>query len=156
MAKMVTFVLSLIAGAIGLFLLPLGLVVPPFILFPLLLGIIALLSSLGASWVSAVLVSNRDYGRLLPIVGITEVAATATALAVVLWVWLIGQLPITILFGVATLIIVSIANMATWRCRSTERLLVKDVLVTAGMIVLGILVCAGAYLLSALFGLIGP
>jgi hypothetical protein len=71
---------------------------------------------------------------------------------------LVGQvlLPIILLFGVFTLIIVSSANWATWRYRSAERALTRDILVTAGMVVLGALAFVGAYLFSARFGLIGP
>ena len=157
-AQVVTFILSLIVGSLGLFLLPLGLIVPPFILFPLLLGVVALLSSLGARWVSAPLVSSQSYSRLLPVVGITE--STAACLAVVLLVFfkLVDQvlLPLILPFGVFTLIIVSRANWATWRYRSAERVLTRDILVTAGMVVLGALVFVGAYLLCVRLGLIGP
>ena len=157
-AKVVTFILSTIIGVLSLFLLPLGLIVPPFILIPLLLGIIALLSSLGASWVSAPLISNKSYSRLFPVVGIAEATATGLAIVLLVWLKLISRLslPVSILFGVVTLIIVLSANVATWRYRSVERALAKDILLTAGMVVLGTLISVGVYFLSELFGLIGP
>ena len=157
-AQVVTFILSLIGGgALCLFLLPLGLMVPPFVLFPLLLGVVALLSSLTAAWVSAPFVSNQSYSRLLPVVGIAEGTAACLAFVLLVFFKLVGQvlLPIILLFGVFTLIIVSSANWATWRYRSAERVLTRDVLLTAGMIVLGAVVFVGVYLFSAYLGLIG-
>ncbi|MCP4537884.1 MAG: hypothetical protein GY832_12135 [Chloroflexi bacterium] len=158
-AQVVTFILSLIVGgALCVFLLPLGLMVPLFILFPLLLGVVALLSSLIAAWISAPLVANQSYSRLLPVVGIAEITAACLAVVLLLFFKLVGQvlLPIILLFGVFTLIIVSSANWATWRYRSTERALTKDILVTAGMVALGGFVFVGVYLFSARLGLIGP
>jgi len=157
-AQLVTFILSLIVGALGLFLLPLGLMVPPFILFPLLLGVVALSSSLSASWASAPLVSHQSYSRLLPVVGITEITAAGLTVVLLLFFKLVGQvlLPIVLLFGVFTLIVVSSANWATWRYRSAERALTMDILVTAGMVALSAIVFVGVYLLSTRLGLIGP
>ena len=62
----------------------------------------------------------------------------------------------SILFAAATLVIVLSANAATWRYRSTKRELGRDLLVTIGMLALGVLVCGGAYFLGAVLGLIDP
>ena len=153
-AKVGTFIISLFFAALSLFLLPLGLLAPPFLLFPLLLGMNALLAALSASWISTWLIAKQSYNRLLPIVGIAK--ATAAALAIVLLIWLEfgGRLllPVIILFVGATLLITLSANVATWRYRSPERVLMNDILVTGGMVILGSFVFLGTYFLSALFG----
>ena len=102
--------------------------------------------------------SNQSYSRLLPVVGIAEITAAGLAVVLLVFFKFVGQvlLPIILLFGVFTLIIVSSANCATWRYRSAERALTRDILMTVGMGVLGALVFVGAYLFSARLGLIGP
>jgi hypothetical protein len=156
-AKILTFLVALISGFISMvFVLPLGLVVPPFIIFPLALGVIALLSAIGAGWAGNLFASDQSYSRLLPVIGLTEIIAVGLAVVLGIILMLGGPVgPLIITFGLSTTIIALAATVATWRYRSAKRDLARDGLMTGGLIVLSVLIVAGVIFLASLFGLVG-
>ena len=74
------FVAALAGAMVGLILiLPLGLAVHEFVIFPLALGVAALLAALSAAWTGTLLAYDQSRTRLMPVVGVVE--ATAVLLA---------------------------------------------------------------------------
>lgn len=156
-AKTVIFTTALMSGFVStIFILPLGLAVPGLIIFPLTLGVVALLSAIGAGWTGNLFAPDQTYSRLLPIVGMTEIVAVGLAVILgailMLGGWL-GSLMIT--FGLSAIIIALSATVATCRFRSTERALARDGLMTGSIIVMTTLVFGSAIFLASLFGLVG-
>ncbi len=75
------FIAALVGAMAGLMLiLPLGLAVHEFVIFPLALGVAALLAALGAAWTGTLLAQGQSRTRLMPVVGVAE--ATAVLLAI--------------------------------------------------------------------------
>ncbi len=76
-----TLVAAWLGSTIGLFLvLPLGLIVIEWLIFPLALAVAALLAALSAGWAATFLARDQTQTRLLPVIGVTEVAAVGIAL----------------------------------------------------------------------------
>jgi hypothetical protein len=159
-----TLVAALLAGTIGgVLVLPFGLVLVEFVIWPLTFAIAAIFASVGAGWAGNLLAPGRS--RLLPIVGIAEV--TGAAVSVLLIVFLLsvrpqspGEAPTVFvppIFLLETGVIL-IALSAAWavrRFRSPESRLGKDAAITLGLLVVAVLAFFATLLLAGLFGLAG-
>lgn len=123
-ARLAIYLAGLIGAGLGLLLiLPLGLVVVEWVVFPLALAVGALLAALAAGWVGTWLAGNGTRTRLAPVVAITEAVGLGLALIVLgsaaLWTVLFG--PVIGIAGVASLVLAIAAGTATgvWRRPAT-------------------------------------
>ena len=138
--------MTLVVGLICTFpLFVFGLFVPEQVVLPLTLAVATLFAALTAAWVGNLLSPTKTVSRILPIVGVSELAAALLylimiALTVNLAVrWPFPIFPVlVIVLGVAL-----VTSLATWRLRRRERALDKDIRITLGLIALAPLIAVG-------------
>jgi hypothetical protein len=149
------------ATVVGMYVYPMGLCIPGFIIWPLTLVVAAVFAALGASWVGTILAPDRTITRLLPVVIASEVAAILAAIFV-----LTGAIPAVMqaegwvrayhrmyLFGAAMVVIGLATSWAVWRFRESERRLIRDAFSTVGLAGLGALVFVGTLYVVYFLGL---
>ena len=139
-------VVTLVIGLICTFpLFVFGLFVPAEVVLPLTVGFATLYAALAAAWLGNLLSPSKTASRILPIVGVSELAAgilylVIIALTVNLAVrWPFPFFPVLVIVLGVTLVI----SLATWRLRRRERTLDKDALLTLGLIALAPLITVG-------------
>lgn len=140
-----TWILASLAALLGL--APVlaygGLVVHPYLIVPVSALSGGVLAGLAASWLRTASASWSS-SRLLPVVGTT----VAVALVVVPPLMIIGLMvmPVPVVLHVipAVLILGGVAGWAAWRFRRPERRLVRDGLVSLGLLAAGVIVGGGA------------
>ncbi len=155
-------IVTLLGVNIGVMLvLPFGLVVAEFVIWPLALVIGALFAAIAAGWAGNLLAPGRS--RFLPIAGVSEV--TAAVVAVLLAAIFVLILPLfpqngfifgspSFLLGLGVIFIAMGASWAAWHFRSTERDPARDAAITLGLMVLAILLFVATLLLAGLFGVV--
>jgi hypothetical protein len=153
-----TFVAAWVGSLMGLFLvLPLGLIVVEWLIFPLALLIAALLAALGAGWAGTYLARDQTQTLLLPVISSTVEAAMGLALIFLLSVWVgltsFGPLIVPVLFF--SLVLALIATFATWRFRSPQQNRRTAVRLTVTVLVLAVVSVSGIVFLASLLGLAG-
>ena len=152
-----TSLAALIGSAVGIFfVLPLGLVVEELVIFPLALGVAAVLAALSAGWAGNWLPPHGTRTQLSRVVMVTEVVAAVIAVVVVanaaLRVVLLGPVISIGLFCIVALALV--ASVSTWRFRSRERG-TREGLLTMGLLTLAIVSVPVIVFLAWLAGLTG-
>lgn len=148
---------ALIGGAIGIFfVLPFGLIASEFVIFPLALGVAAILASIGAGWIGNRFAADSTRTQLLAVVGVTESVAALIAVVVLviegLRAALLGPLLYLAIFCILALALA--ATIATWRLRSRETTS-KDRVLTLGLLILAVVSVPVAIFLAWLAGLTG-
>jgi hypothetical protein len=148
---------ALLGSAVGIFfVLPFGLIASEFVIFPLALGVAAILASLAAGWAGNWLASGRTRADLLRVVGVTELAATILAVGGLansaLRLVLLGPVIYVGLFCV--LVLALTATAACWRFRTTKRAQ-SDGLITLGLLALAVVGVPVVVSLAWLVGLAG-
>jgi hypothetical protein len=152
-----TFAAALIGSAVGILTdLPLGLIASEFVIFPLALGVSAILASVCAAWAGNFLAGDGTSTRLLQVVGVTEVVAAIMAVLVLagasLRLVLLGPL---IYVAVACACALAIgAGLATWRFRGAERA-AGDGRLSLGLLVLAVVSVPAIIFIAWLAGLAG-
>ena len=147
----------MVGSAVGIFLvLPLGLIASELVIFPLALGVAAILASVCAAWAGNLLAGNGTRTRLLQVVwateGVAAVVVVVVLLAASLRVVLLGPL---IYVALACIVALGIAaGVATWRFRTAERVRGEGRL-TLGLLVLAVVSVPAAIFLAWLVGLTG-
>ncbi len=122
-----------------------GLFVPAEVVLPLTVGFATLYAALTAAWVGNLLSPSKTASRILPIVGVSELAAAVLYLVIIaLTVNLVVRWPFPI-FPVLVIVlgVTLITSLATWRLRCRERRLDKDIRITLGLIALAPLIAVG-------------
>jgi hypothetical protein len=146
-------VVALVCGNIGgVPVLPFGLGVHELVIWPLTFGISAIFAAIGAGWAGNLLAPDHARSRFLPIVGVSEVAATiVTVIAVAGFVLHRATaqdpaqespffVPPIYRFGFGVIFIALSASAATWHFRTPRSSLGKDVAITMGLVGLAVLV----------------
>lgn len=137
-------VVALVCGNLGgVPVLSFGLVMYEWVLWPLTFSISAIFAAIGAGWVGNLFAPGYARSQFLPIVGVSEVAATivtviAVVVAVVLYVPFF--IPPIYRFGFGVIFIALSASEATWHFRSPESSLGKDVTITMGLVGLAVVI----------------
>lgn len=153
-----TFVAAWVGSLIGLVLvLPLGLIVMEWLIFPLALVIAALLAALSAGWAGIYLANDQTQTRLVPVIGVTEVAGIGVALLFLLLVRL-GMASFGPLVGpiaLFSLVLTLTATMATWRFRAPQQNRGGEVKLTVTLLVLAVVSVPVVVFLASLLGLAG-
>jgi hypothetical protein len=157
-------VAALLGGTIGgMLVLPLGLIVYEFILWPLTLGFGALLAAICASWVGTFLAPDATRSRLLPVVAVSEVTAAVVALCLVAVGVLVrprfpavGAMlgPPAFLLGLCMVVIALSASWAAWRFRGPGRRSGRDALITLVLLGSGVLILVATLYVAGLLGLV--
>ena len=144
-------VVTLVIGLICTFpLFVFGLFVPAEVVLPLTVGFATLYAALAAAWLGNLLSPSKTASRILPIVGVSELAAgilylVIIALTVNLGVrWPFPIFPVLVIVLGVTLI----ASLATRRLRRQGRALRNDALTTLGLIALALLIAAGTLVIT--------
>jgi hypothetical protein len=153
-----TLIAAWFGSIIGLILvLPLGLIVVEWLIFPLALVVAALLAALGAGWASTFLARDQTQTDLLPVIGVTEAVAVGVALIFLLLVRLgVASFgPLIIPAVIFSLILALSASVATWRFRSPKQDTRSEVKLTVLLLVLVVVSVPGVVFLASLFGLAG-
>ena len=144
-------VVALLIGLICTFpLFVLGLFVPEQIVLPLTLAVATLFAALTAAWVGNLLSPTKTVSRILPIVGVSELAAALLYLVMIaLTLCLAVRWPFPI-FPVLVIVlgVTLIASLATRRLRRQGRALRNDALTTLGLIALALLIAAGTLVIT--------
>lgn len=140
---LVVWVAALVACVCGLFpVSALGLSVPGSAVVPLAMCSGALLAALAATWVgSPLLVEKGSRSRLLPVVGVTEVAAVVLAGILLAVVQL--RIPLIAPLLASGVIIAVTATFAARRLRTSHVHVKRDVGVSLTLVAVGVLVVAG-------------
>jgi hypothetical protein len=153
-----TFLAGLLSGTLGLLLvLPLGLVVIEWVVFPLALAVGALLAALAAGWVGTWLARDGTRTRLAAVVVASEAAGLALAL-VVLGSPAFRQAILGPVIGIAIVsalllaIVASTATMVYRRPRGEAR---RDLVLTLGLLALAVVGVPAVVALAGLAGLTG-
>lgn len=151
-----TLIAAWVSSLIGLFLvLPLGLIVVEWLIFPLALVIAALLAALGAGWAGTYLARDQTQTLLLPVISTTVEMAAGLALFFLLSVWAgltsFGPLVMPVLF--LSLVLALSATFATWRFRGPQQNRRTAVRLTATLLVLAVVGVPGVVFLASLLGL---
>jgi len=131
-----TLAAALVCSVVGTFLiLPLGLIVSEYVVFPLALGVTAVLASLGAGWAGNFLAGDGTRTQLTQVVGITLLTAAALAALFLInaGLRLVILGPVFYLGLTCALVLALAAALATWRMRSTQRG-TRDGLLTLGLL----------------------
>jgi len=153
-----TFLAGLLGGALGLLLvLPLGLVVIEWVVFPLALAVGALLAGLAAGWVGTWLAGDGTRTRLVVVVAASEVAGLALAL-VVLGVPAFRQVILGPVIGIAivsALVLAIVASTATMVLRRPRAESGRDLAVTLALLALALVGVPAVVILAGLAGLTG-
>jgi hypothetical protein len=149
------FLAALVGGGLGLVLiLPLGLIVVEWVVFPTALAVGALLAALGAGWVGTWTAGDGTRTRLGPAVVAVEAVGLALALVVLGSASLRSALlgPVIGLAGVAGLILAVAASVATATLRRAAGGRQRDLALTLALLALA---AAGVPAVVALAGLAG-
>jgi hypothetical protein len=103
--------------------LPLGLIVSEYVVFPLAFGVAAVTAALGAGGAGNFLAGDGTRTRLLQVVGITLLAAAALAALFLInaGLRLVILGPVFYPALICALLLAIAAALATWRMRSTQR-----------------------------------
>lgn len=153
---------TLVAGWLGSLLglvlvLPLGLIVVEWLIFPLALLIAALLAALSAGWAGTYLARDQTQTNLVPVIGITAALGVGLAL---LFLWLVrmgranfGPLIVPVL--IFSLILALSAAFATWYSRTVQQHRGRALRLTVILLVLALISVPGIVFLAARFGLAG-
>jgi hypothetical protein len=153
-----TLVAAWLGSIIGLVLvLPLGLIVVEWLIFPLALAVAALLAALSAGWTGTLLAQDQSLTRLLPVIGITEVVGIGVAPIFLIMVRL-GMAsfgPLIVPAVIFSLILTLSASAATWQFRSPKQGTGSEVKLTVMLLVLAVVSVPGVVFLASLFGLAG-
>lgn len=147
-----------LGSLIGLFLvLPLGLIVIEWLIFPLALVIAALLAALSAGWAGTYLASNQMQTRLVPVIGVTEIAGIGVALLFLLLVrlGLASFGPLIVPIALFSLVLTLTATIATWRFRGPQQNSGRDAKLTVTLLVLAVVSVPVVVFLASLLGLAG-
>jgi hypothetical protein len=149
--------LALIGSAAGIFLiLPLGLIASEYVIFPLALGVAAILASLCAAWAGNFLAGDGTGSRLLRVVGATEGVAAIIAVLMLagasLRLVLLG--PLIYVAVACTLALAIAACVATWRFRGPGRA-GGDARLTVGLLALAVVSVPAVIFIAWLAGLTG-
>ncbi|GAB3746924.1 hypothetical protein GCM10028864_17580 [Microlunatus parietis] len=136
---------SLLAFIAIMPLMTLGLAVPPQLIVPVAVLAGALLAALAATWVRNIFTAGTS-SRVLVVVGTTAALSVLVAAIVFLGIMLV-PVPILVHLPIAALFLGGIATWAAWRFRSAGRHLVRDLLLS-----LGLLAAGAAVIMSALYG----
>jgi hypothetical protein len=152
-----TLIAALAGSVVGIFfVLPLGLVVSEFVIFPLAVGVAAILSSLAAGWTANALSRDGTRTHLAQVVLTTEAVAALLAVLFLanaaLRLVLLGPIIYVALFCVAALAIAS--TISTGRLRSEQRN-GRDGLLTLGLMAVAILSIPATIFLAWLAGATG-
>ena len=153
-----TLVAAWFGSIISLFLvLPLGLIVVEWLIFPLALGIAALLAAVSGGWAGTFLARDETQTRLLPVIGLTEAAAVGVALLFLIMVrlGLASFGPLIVPAVIFSLILTLSASAATWRFRRPKQDTGSEVKLTVTLLVLAVVSVPGVVFLASLFGLAG-
>jgi hypothetical protein len=158
-----TFVIAFLGCLAGVFaMLPFGLVVTGWVVFPLALALGGLLGALGASWMATLLSHDGSRTRLLPVVLATEVAVVVTALLLVGSLALgtnvgpgVQAVPAIVLGAAGSLVPALVATLAAGRLRSSDRVFEADVRLTLVLLALAVVGVPAVFLLASAAGLTG-
>ena len=156
--RLATFLAALIAGGLGLLLvLPLGLVVIEWVIFPTALAVGALLGALGAGWVGTWMAGDGTRTRLGAAVAAAEAAGLALALVVLGSAALRGALlgPVIGIAGACSLALAIAASMATMIFRHPAGGPQRDVALTLALLALAVVGVPAVVTLAGLAGLTG-
>lgn len=156
--RLTTLAAGWVGSLVGLILiLPLGLIVLEWIIFPLALMIAAILAALGTGWAGTYLAHDETRTRLEPVVGSTVVVAVVLALLFLVLVS-VGVASFGPLFVPALLfsaILALSASIATWRYRRPRQNSAGDGRLTVALLVLATVSVPCVVFLAASFGLAG-
>ena len=156
---------ALLGGNVGgMLILPFGLVLVEFVVFPLTFCIAGIFAAIDAGWAGHLLVPGRS--RLLPILGASEVAAAAVSVLLLAVLALVrpqspAEAPAlflpspVVLLGIGVVFIALSAGWAAWRCRSPESRPGRDAAITLGLLALAVLLVVATLFVAGLFGLAG-
>jgi hypothetical protein len=152
-----TALAALVGAGVGVFLvLPLGLIVVEYVIFPLALFVGAVLASLTASWVGNRLAPDATRTHLLRVLGVTLAAAAVLAVLFLanaaLRLVLLGPVFYVGVFSTAALALT--ATLSTARFRS-PRAASSDARLTVMLLVLAVLSVPTVIFLAWLAGLTG-
>ncbi len=151
-------VVALLGGNFGgVLVVPFGLVVVEFVIFPLAFAVGALFAAIGAGWVGNLLASGGS--RFLPIVAVSEITSTvvAVALLVLMATTPPGTLPAPFFVVALGMIPIALgASWAAWRFRSPEHHMGRDAAITLGLVGLAVLLFVATLFVAGLLGLTGP
>lgn len=135
---------------------PLGLVMLEPLWWPLTFGVGALFSALFAFWAGELFTLDPNRGRLLPIAGVTLVAAFIATGAILTLPLIAGRDVLDAFFFISLaprVLVALVAGLATWFLRTsggdTGHGTQRDVRLTAGLIALAVLCVVGALVFSA-------
>jgi hypothetical protein len=156
--RLATFLAGLVGGGLGLLLvLPLGLVVIEWVVFPTALAVGALLAALAAGWVGTWTAGDGTRTRLGAVVAVVEAAGLTLALVVLGSAALRGTLlgPVIGIAGVASLLLAAAASVATWRCRRPADGPRRDLALTLALLAVAAVGVPTVVALAGLAGLAG-
>lgn len=162
-----TLAAALLGSLLGIVLIfPLALVAPVAIVYPLGLGVAALLAALAAGWADMFLAGNAagqaTRPRLLPVVGVAEATAAVVA-ALLVGTLALGErlrprvfAPPPLAIGLTCGVLLALAaSLATWRYRGARTARGEEARLTVALLVSAPIVVVGVLVLSAFFGLTG-
>lgn len=137
--------------------LPLGLIVIEWLIFPLGLVIAAVLAALSAGWVGTYLAHDQTWTQLAPVIGVTVAVAVGVALLFLVFVRLgmTGFGPLIIPVVIFSLILALSASIATWRFRRPQQDKRGDVRLTVALLVLAVASVPSVVFLASRLGLAG-
>ena len=148
----------LVALVSGVPLITLGLVLHEAISRSLWLVVSTLLAAIAASWISNVAVASRGRARLLPVVALSEALAAGLLIPIALLVprllTLLQFRQVYLLLFLSPLV-ACIATLVAARFRAPRKELVKDVLMTLGLLAAAVGIVVGTLLGAELLGLAG-
>lgn len=119
-----TWLAAWLGSLIGLFLvLPLGLIVIEWMVFPLALIIAAVLAGLSAGWTGTLLARDQTQTQLLPVIGCTILTGIGLAaiFLVLVQVGIANFGPLLVPIAIFSLILSLSAAVATWRLRQRSK-----------------------------------
>lgn len=156
--SILTFLAALIGSLFGLFaLLPLGLVVHSFVVFPLAFGVAALFAALSAGWAGTAMATDGTRAHLASVVIRAEIAAAILALLqIILYlsnVTLPG--PLIGVIVVCSILLATITSAATHRSRRKQGESGNDVRFTVMLLLAAVVLVPVVILVASLFGLTG-
>ena len=163
LARLATFGAALLGSLAGvLVVLPLGLVAAELVVFPLTIGVAALLAALAVGWAGSLLAPDGSRTRLLPTVRAAGAMATVVAALLLAYLALAERVlprvlavPPIVLGAVSALLLAAGATAATWRYRTAERRLARDVRLTLALLALAGASVPAVLVAASLVGLTG-
>jgi hypothetical protein len=151
------FLAALVGSALGLFLvLPLGLIAAELVVFPLALGVAALLAALAAGWAANWLAAGGTRTQLGQVVAATEAAAAVLAVSLLASATFQQALlgPVGYIGLICALALALAATLATGRLRTAKHRS-GEVGLTVGLLLLAVLLVPGVLFVAWLAGLTG-